>query len=91
MSTAAEVLVIILSIFLAVFLVLAVTLSIYLIKLTRDIRGITQSAGRTVNNLESAVSRATKFTPPIYIIEQISKYIRKYMKSNDKKNKNKGE
>lgn len=89
MSPAAEILVIILSIFLAFFLVLGVILAIYLIKLTRDIRGITQSAGRTVNNLESAVSGVAKFTPPLFIIEQISKYIRKHKKNNT--NKNKGE
>lgn len=90
MSPAAEILVIILSIFLAFFLVLGVILSIYLIKLTRDIRGITQSAGRTVNNLESAVSGVAKFTPPLFIINQINKYIKKYKSSKTTKN-NKGE
>ncbi len=81
MSTAAEILVIILSIFLAFFLVLAILLTIYLIKLTREIRSITQSAGRTVSTIETVVGGAAKLTSPMFIVELIRRYAKKYNKS----------
>jgi uncharacterized protein YoxC len=81
MSSAAEILVIILSITLAVFLILGIVLTIYLIKLTRDIRAITQSAERTVNNIESAVSGVARLTSPLFFAEMIARYIKKFTKS----------
>lgn len=81
MSPAAEILVIILSVFLALFLVLGIILSIYLIKLTREIRSITVSAGRTVNNIESAVAGVTKLTSPLFMAEMIRRYIKKFKKT----------
>ncbi len=80
MSPAAEVLVIILSIFLAFFLILGILLTIYLIKLTREIRNVTQSAGRTVGTIESVVGGAAKLTSPLFVAELINKYIKKYKK-----------
>lgn len=80
MSTAAEVLVIILSIFLAFFLILGVMLTIYLIKLTREIRNVTQAAGRTVGTIESVVSGAAKLTSPLFVAELINKYLKKFKK-----------
>lgn len=80
MNTAAEILVIILSVFLAVFLILGIILSVYLIKLTRDIRAVTKSAGRTVSHIESAVSGVTKLTSPIFVAEIVGRYIKKFMK-----------
>lgn len=80
MSPAAEILVIILSVFLAVFLLLGIILSVYLIKLTRDIRAVTRSAGRTVGHIESAVSGFAKITSPLFIAEIIGKYVKKFTK-----------
>ncbi len=80
MSTAAEVLVIILSVFLAFFLILGVMLTIYLIKLTREIRNVTQAAGRTVGTIESVVSGAAKLTSPLFMAELINKYLKKFKK-----------
>lgn len=80
MNGAAEILVIILSIFLAIFLALGIALTIYLIKLTRDIRSITRSAGRTVDHIESAVSGVVKLTSPMFIIDIINRYIKKFNK-----------
>ena len=75
MNSAAEILVIILSIFLAIFLVLGIILFIYLIELTRKIRNITQSAERTVDNIESAVSSFSKLIPSMFIAELVTKII----------------
>jgi uncharacterized protein YoxC len=80
MSSSAEILVVILSIFLAIFLVLGIALSIYLIKLTRDIRSVTRSAGRTVDHIESAVSGVVKLTSPMFIAGMINKYVKKFNK-----------
>jgi uncharacterized protein YoxC len=82
MSPASEILVIILSSFLALFLLLGIILTVYLIKLTKDIRAITASAGRTVNNLEAAVTGVAKLTSPLFVAEMIGRYIKKFKKSN---------
>ena len=80
MNTASEILVIILSSVLAVFLILGIILSIYLIKLTRDIRSVTRSAERTVSHIESAVSGVAKLTSPLFVAEIIGRYIKKFTK-----------
>jgi uncharacterized protein YoxC len=80
MSPAAEILVIILSVFLAIFLLLGIILFIYLIRLSAEIKKITESTRRTFSNIETAVSGFTKITSPIFIAEFIGKYIKKFMK-----------
>ncbi|MEI7689580.1 MAG: hypothetical protein WCI79_01275 [Candidatus Saccharibacteria bacterium] len=85
MSVAAEVLVIILSVALAFFLVLGIILVVYLIKITRQIRRVTNSAERTVNNVESVVASAGKLISPVVIANMINKVINKFKKSTNKK------
>jgi len=80
-SLAAEILVIILSIFLALFLLLGIILAVYLIKLTHDIRALTNSAGRTVTIIEAAVAGAAKFSSPLFIAEMVGRYLKKIKKS----------
>jgi len=82
MNSAAEILVIILSIALAVFLTLGIILTIYLIGLTRQIREITSSAERTAGSIESIVSGIAKALSPVFLVGMITKFI-----SNFKKNK----
>jgi len=81
MSVAAEILVIILSIFLAIFLLLGIILSVYLIKLTRNIRDLTTSANRTANTIESAVAGVAKFTSPLLVAEMVGRYLKKFKNS----------
>jgi|GEM_PF-185892 len=78
MSPAAEILVVILSVFLAFFLILGIVLVIYLIVLTRQIRKVTQSAERTVGNLESVVSGFSKVISPIFIVQMMTGFIKKF-------------
>jgi len=85
MSPAAEILVIILSIFLTFFLILGIVLTIYLINLTRQIREVTKSAGRTVDNMESIVEKISNFTSPLIVAGMITKFMKKFKK--DKKEK----
>jgi len=80
MSPAAEILVVILSIFLAFFLILGIVLTIYLINLTREIRKVTKSAERTVYNLETVVQRVSNVTSPLIVASMINKIIKKFKK-----------
>jgi hypothetical protein len=81
MNSAAEALVIILSVALAFFLVLGIVLMIYLIVLTRQIRRVTNSAEKTVENLGSVVSGVSKVITPMYIAEMVGKFVKKTKKS----------
>ena len=80
MSSASEVLVVILSIVLAIFLILAIVLAIYMIALTRQIRKLTASAEKTVDNIQEASSKVNKAISPMIIAEIISKFINKIRK-----------
>jgi len=81
MNSAAEALVIILSVALAFFLVLGIVLMIYLIILTRQIRRVTNSAEKTVENLGSVLSGVSKVVTPVYIAEMVGKFVKKAKKS----------
>ncbi|MEI7539478.1 MAG: hypothetical protein WCJ36_01755 [Candidatus Saccharibacteria bacterium] len=83
MSSAAEILVVILSIALTFFLILGMVLVVYLIVLTRQIRKITKSAERTVDGLESTVAGFSKMISPIFVAEMVNKFIKKF-KTNQK-------
>lgn len=80
MNTTAFILVIILSVFLALFLILGIVLTVYLIKITRQIKHITQTAEKTVDGIESAVSNLSKFTSPFIVADTLRKYIKKFTK-----------
>lgn len=87
MSSAAEILVIILSVVLAVFLILGIILLIYLIRLSAEIRRITESARRTVDNIETAVAGASRFVSPAFAAATIHKYIKKFTTQGKKEKK----
>ena len=80
MSSSAEILVIILSVALAIFLVLGIILVIYLIDLTRQIRRVTKSAERTVDNLESVVSGFSTVMTPFFMAEMVTNFFKKFKK-----------
>ena len=83
MNLAAEILVVILSIFLAIFLILAIILTIYLISLTRQIRKITDSAGKAVDDAGSIITKTIKMVSPIYIAELIANFIKRNHKTKE--------
>lgn len=84
MDSAAEILVIIVSVVLSIFLVVAIVLGVYLIKLTSEIRKVTKSAQNTVDHLESAVMGVSRLTSPVYMANLVNKFIKKYAKKGDK-------
>jgi phosphotransferase system glucose/maltose/N-acetylglucosamine-specific IIC component len=87
MSSAAEILVIIISIFLGFFLLLGIGLTIYLINLTRQIRRVTNSAERTIDSFGSIVSKCSNAISPVIVAEMVAKVIKKFKKDNEKEEK----
>ena len=77
MDSAAEILVIILSSFLAIFLILGIILFIYLIILTRKIQKVADTAEKTVDNIESVVSGFSKMFSPIFVAEMFKGFLKK--------------
>jgi len=84
MSSAAEILVIILAVVLSVFLIVGIILIIYLIRLSAEIRRIAKTAQQAVSSVESVVTGAAKLTSPMFIAEIIGKYIKKFAKTSRK-------
>lgn len=80
MSNAAEILVIILSVFLALFLILAIILTILLIKVTKQIRQVTNKADNVVGHLNQFAVNATKFSSPALIGKFVFDQIRRMKK-----------
>jgi hypothetical protein len=79
MNSAAEILVIIVSLVLAVFLILAIILVVLLIRVTKQIKSVTQSAQHTVDVVGTTVSGFNKVTSSIFITKMVSKYLKKIM------------
>jgi uncharacterized protein YoxC len=76
----AQVLVIILSLFLGLFLLLAIILTVMLIKVTRQIKTVTDSAQRTAEHIEKTVAGVSKITSPMVILRMVTKYFNKAKK-----------
>lgn len=78
MSNAAEILVIILSIFLALFLILSIILTILLIKVTKQIKAVTNTAQNAVENMNQFAMNASKFSSPAlvgkFVFDQFKKF-----------------
>lgn len=81
--TAPEILVIILSIFLAIFLVIAIVLGALLIKVTLQIKRVTQTAAKAAKNAEAFTANMSKVTSQFYIGKYVMDFLRKV--SNEKK------
>jgi hypothetical protein len=76
----AQILVIILSTFLAIFLLLAIILTVLLIKVTRQIKEVTGTAARTAESFEKAVAGFTAITSPLVLFQTAMKFIKKRKK-----------
>ncbi len=87
MSSAAEILVIILSSTLTIFLIAAIILAVYLIKLSIDIRKLTKTAQNTVDHIDNAVVGVSRLASPMFVAEMVARYIKKFTKSSEKKGK----
>jgi len=86
MNTAAFILVIILSVFLAIFLIVGIILTIYLLRLTKEIRKIVHTTSQTVEHIGAAVNGFSRLSSPLFVADLIGKYIKKYTSSKKKGN-----
>lgn len=84
MSSAAEILVIIVSVVLAIFLIVAIILGIYLIRLSAEIRKIAKSAQQTLDSVGSVVGGISRLTSPLFVAELVGRYVKKFTKKSRK-------
>jgi len=75
--SASEILVIILSIFLALFLLLAIILTVLLIKVTKQIKVITNTAQTTVERLSSIAETTSKVVSPAIVLKFVTSLLKK--------------
>jgi len=89
MDMALEILVIILSAFLAIFLVLGIILLVYLIRLSAEIKKVTESLRHTFDNIDEAVVGITKLVSPVFIAQQVGHYFHRVVEQFKKSEKEK--
>ncbi len=80
----AQILVIILSVFLALFLLLGIILTVLLIRLTQQIRSVTETAQRTATGIEGAVNTIVKLSSPGLVMKLIMGQAKKFKKKGNK-------
>ncbi len=76
-------LVIILSVFLALFLLLSIVLAVLLIRVTLQIKSVTDSAQRTAGTIEELLKNAKKFSGPAFFLKAVMKQTKKFNKRKD--------
>ena len=76
----AQVLVIILSVFLALFLLLGIVLLVLLIKVTKQIKSVAGAAERTALKFEGVASNFATFSSPFAIAKLVTSFIKKSKK-----------
>lgn len=84
MSSAAEILVIIVSAVLALFLLVGIILAIYLIRLSAEIRKIAKTAQQTVDTVGEAVQGIVRVTSPVFVAKAIAQYLKKFQQKTRK-------
>jgi inner membrane protein involved in colicin E2 resistance len=82
---AMQVLVIILSVFLAIFLVSAIVLIVQLIRVTKQIRMIASTTQSAVDRVSNLASTAGKIISPAFIAKFVTDQFKKYNKKNKSK------
>ena len=85
MSSAAEVLVVILAAALAVFIVLGIALLILLIKLTRQISETTTSVRNISTSIDGLVQNVVQITSPVIITKAVLEFFKKFNKKQGKR------
>jgi len=75
MSTAAEILVIIVSAILAIFLIVAIIATVYIIKIAKRVRNITAHAENVADSMEDAASAFRRTATPLAFLRLISNIV----------------
>ncbi len=76
----AQVLVIILSVFLALFLLLGIVLLVFLIKITKQIKAVTGVVERTALKFEGVASNIAMFSSARSVTKFVSSFIKNFKK-----------
>ena len=76
----AQILVIILAVFLAIFLLLGIVLIGMFIRISRQIKNVTESAQRTAESIEHTVSRFNQVSSFGYLTKKASGMMKKFKK-----------
>lgn len=82
-----QILVIILSTFLAIFLILAIVLVVYLLKVVKSVKQISTKAEAFVDNAGNITANVAKFVTPATAGKLIMDAIGKAVKNHNKKSK----
>ena len=84
-----DVLVVILSIMLTIFLLLAIVATVYIVKLTKNLKEISDKAKELVDDASTVASTMKKAAAPTvvakFVAEQISNAVKKHAKDNKEK------
>lgn len=82
-----EILVVILSVALAVFLVLGIVLVVYLLKVAKSVKHISEKAATAVDNVSNTAATIGKFVTPATVgkllVDTIQKAVRNHKKKDD--------
>lgn len=79
----AQILVIFLSIFLGLLLLSGIVLVIMLIRLTHQIKAVTDNAERAAKNIENALHSFSKTTSPLVALRMIINRLKKHKKKQE--------
>lgn len=79
----AQILVVILSIFLGLLVLSAVVLVVVFIRLTHQIKSVTDNAERAVKNIEDAVHSFSKTSSSLAVVQMIVKRFKKHKKKQE--------
>lgn len=83
----AQILVYVLAILFAIFLVFAIFLAVLLLKVTKEIKTTTESAGRAVHAIENSVTTLQKTALPLMVTKTVIGQLMKQTRRSDKKMK----
>jgi len=78
MSSAAEILVIIVSIVLSIFLLIGIILGIYLIRLSSEIKRIAKTTERTVGSIGGAVQGIANLASPGVAAFAVKQFVKRF-------------
>ena len=76
MNTASEVLLIIVSAILAIFLLVLIAATIYVVKILRQVKRITERAETVAGSVEAAASAFGRTAAPLAVLKIISKIVK---------------
>lgn len=85
MSSAAELLVVILAVVLSIFLIVAIILIIYLLRLSAEIRRVAKTAQSAASLVENVMASVSRLTSPLFIAQLFGQGMKKFTKLSRRK------